>query len=483
MRKLKVLGRNEILRGQEKYRIQKKFLVVHVTGQPEEVQYWRMVVPDDLEVKSLLVSELHSVPYAAHPGVQRTIDKVRRYFWWKGMAGDIREFVEACPTCQLEKTDHTMKKGSLQSLAIPEAKWQEVSIDFVTDLPTTSSGEDSIMTIVDRATKMVHLIPCTKTTTAGEAARLYWQHVVRLHGVPRAIHTDRGAQFVGRWWREIWTLLGMKLRYGTAYHPQSQGQVERMNAVVSQTLRCLMSDVSDLTKWTEYLPTVEMVVNSLPNRSTGYSPFFLMYGYHPVLPVELLKGDESTNVETVSKFLTRTQEVWRSARAQMEKAVVAQKKYYNQKHRDVQFAVGDTVLLSTQNLRLKGIPHKLQRKFCGPYKILEKIGAQAYRLKLPDTWRIHPVFHVSLLKQWRPSTLQSVPGEVELEDPDRPQYFDVEKILRWRWTSKTRRRQREFLVLWQGYPAEDAEWIPASYFSDQDALQEDIRANQIPEEQ
>ena len=115
-------GRNEIQRGQEKYRIQKKFLVVHVTGQPEDLQYWRMVVPDDLEVKSLLVSELHSVPYAAHPGVQRTIDKVRRYFWWKGMAGDVREFVEACPICQLEKTDHTMKKGSLQSLVIPEAK-------------------------------------------------------------------------------------------------------------------------------------------------------------------------------------------------------------------------------------------------------------------------------------------------------------------------------------------------------------------------
>ena len=101
-------GRNEIVRGQEKYRIQKKFLVVHVTGQPEEVQYWRMVVPDDLEVKSLLVSELHFVPYATHPGVQRTIDKVRRYFWWKGMAGDVREFVEACPICQLEKTDHIM---------------------------------------------------------------------------------------------------------------------------------------------------------------------------------------------------------------------------------------------------------------------------------------------------------------------------------------------------------------------------------------
>ena len=177
-------GRSEIIRGQNKYRIQKKNLMIHVTGQPDDVQYWRMVVPDDVGVKALLVSELHSVPYAAHPGVQRTIGMVRRYFWWKGMVSDIREFVETCPTCQLEKSDHTLRKGSLQSLAIPEAKWQEVSVDFITDLPTAAGGEDSIMTVVDRATKMVHLIPCRKTTIAGEAARLYWQHMVRAARSP-----------------------------------------------------------------------------------------------------------------------------------------------------------------------------------------------------------------------------------------------------------------------------------------------------------
>ena len=153
-----------------------------------------------------------------------------------------------------------------------------------------------------------------------------------------------------------------------------------MNAVVSQTLRCLITDVADLGRWKDFLPTVKMVVNSLPNRSTRYSPFFLMYGYHPVLPVELLKGDKSTNVETLLKFLDRTQEVWHKARVQMEKAMVALKKYYDQKHWDIQFSVGDSVLLSTQNLRFKGIPHKLQRKFCSSYKVLEKIGAQAYRL-------------------------------------------------------------------------------------------------------
>ena len=476
-------GKNEFIQGKEKYKLPKKLLMIHVTGQPEEVQYWRVVVPNDLEVKCLLVSELHSVPYSAHPGVQRTIGKVKRYFWWKGMVGDIREFLESCPTCQLEKTDHTLRKGSLQSLTLLEVRWQEVSIDFVTDLPTIGDTEDSIMTVVDRATKMVHLIPCKKTTTAGEAARLYWQHVVKLHGVPQAIHTDQGAQFVGRWWREIWSLLGTKLKYGTTYYPQSQGQVERMNTIISQTLCCLMSDIPDLGRWKEFLPTVEMVVNSLPNRNTGYSPFYLTYGHHPVRPIELLKGDESTNVETLSKFLERTQEVWHQARVQMEKVMAMQKSYYDKKHRDIQFSGGDLVLLTTQNLRLKGIPHKLQRKLCGPYKILERIGTQAYRLKLPDSWRIHPVFHISLLKQWRESLVQQVPGDVELEDADRSEYFEVEKILRWRWSSKTRRRRREFLVLWQGYPTEDAEWIPASYFSDQYAFQEDIQANRIPEEQ
>ena len=149
------------------------------------------------------------------------------------------------------------------------------------------------------------------TMTASEATRLYWQHMVKLHGVPRAAHTDRGAQFVGRWWPKIWTLLGTKLKYKTAYQPQNQGQVERMNAVISQTLQCLMSNVSDLDRWREYLPTMEMVVNSFPNRSTEYNPFYLMYRYHPVLLVELLKGDESTNVETLVKFWERTQEVWR----------------------------------------------------------------------------------------------------------------------------------------------------------------------------
>ena len=132
-------------------------------------------------------------------------------------------------------------------------------------------------------------------------------------------------------------------------------------------------------------------------------------------------------------------------------------------------------------MRLKSILHKLQRNFCGHYKVLERNGTQEYRLKLLDTWRIHPVFHLSILKQWRPSIVQQVPGDVELDDTDQPKYFDVDKILQWRWSSKPWQRQREFLVLWQRYPVEETKWIPASFFSDQDVLQANIQANRIPE--
>ena len=123
LEQMESIGKNGLIRGQEKYKMQKKLLMIHVTRQQEDVEYWRVVVLDDLDVKSLLVSELDSVPYSAHPGVQRTIGKVRRYFWWKGMAGDIREYVENCPTYQLGKIDHILRKGRLQSLTPPEVKW------------------------------------------------------------------------------------------------------------------------------------------------------------------------------------------------------------------------------------------------------------------------------------------------------------------------------------------------------------------------
>ena len=165
-------GKIEVKRNEFVYKKKNGMLVMHQAGQGEELDYWRMIVPDDVSTRNFIVTELHAVPYSIHPGVQRTVQRVRKSFYWKGMIGNIREFVETCPVCQMEKADHTLSRGKLQSTQIPESKWKEISLDFITDLPVTRRRKDSILTVVDKATRMVHLLPCRKAITAAETATL-----------------------------------------------------------------------------------------------------------------------------------------------------------------------------------------------------------------------------------------------------------------------------------------------------------------------
>ena len=476
-------GTKQVVHNSLNYKRMHKILYVHDQSQDADLDFWRIIVPDDERMKTQVVQEMHCTPYSAHPGIQRTIARVKRHFYWKGMLGDIRQFVDNCPVCQTEKSDHTLAKGKLMSTQIPESKWSEISIDFITDLPPSATGRDSILVTVDKATRMVHLAPCKKNITATGTAQLLWNTVIRYHGLPRAIFSDRGPQFTARAWQELWKLTGTKLGYSSAYHPQTQGVVERMNSVVSQTLRCLLHETNDLKKWEIILPTVEMVINSLPNSSTGFSPFYLNYGHEPVMPVTLLEGTEKINTESVASFIRRITSDWELARENLNRSVGLQKKYYDRKHRDITYKVGDLVLLSTRNLRMKGTPGKLQRRFVGPFRVIETIGQQAYRLSLPDDWKIHPVFHVSLLKKWNTENLRedrtiSHEDIPEVEEP----FYEVEKILRWRKIKRKNKIVKQYLVLWRGYPVEDAMWIEAEQFSHPGQLQDYLREDQPQEE-
>ena len=149
-------GTSEVLVGDLKYKMRGTMLMAHHKDQSEENEYWRVVMPESNEIRRLVIAELHEIPFMAHLGVSKTVSKVQNSFYWKGMTSDIKEFVEACPVCQLEKTDHTLTKCQLQSSKIPEAKWQEISLDFITDLPRTQSRDTCISTVIDKATRMVH---------------------------------------------------------------------------------------------------------------------------------------------------------------------------------------------------------------------------------------------------------------------------------------------------------------------------------------
>ena len=392
----------ELHKRKEKYKIKDAVLCIHLEEQSDEVEYWRFIIPNDTEIKKRILKECHSVPYSAHPGVQRTLSRIRRVFCWKRMTVDIREFVESCPICQTEKSEHTLTRGQLQNMNIPvEKKWQEVSIDFVTNLPDACDGINSIMTVINKATRMISLIHCNKSISATQTAKLHMQYIVKLHGIPRAIHTDRGTQFVSKFCKELWGLLGTSLRYSTAFHPQTQGIIERMNAVIRQMLRCTIHEMNEGREWKKLLPMIELTINLFVNRSTGYTPFFLNYRFDPIVPADLIKGNERVQNESVGDFCSRLKFIWGLERNKTKQAMETEARYYYSRHRPVTYREGQLVLLSTVNLRAKNIPRKLQRKFVGPFRVMECPGTQSYRLELPSHWGIHSVFHVSLIKPWK----------------------------------------------------------------------------------
>ena len=200
-------------------------------------------------------------------------------------------------------------------------------------------------------------------------------------------------------------------------------------------------------------------------------------------PIQLLRGDELASTESVASFARRVASDWKLARENLENSVRLQAKYYDKRHRDVKYRVGDLVLLSTRNLKMKDTPAKLQKRFVGPFQVIETIGQQAYRLSLPEDWKIHPVFHVSLLRDWKSADVQedmavSQEDAPEVEEP----FWEIERILRWRKVKNNKKIIKEYLVLWKNFPVEEASWIQTNQLSHPEQLQKYIEEDQ-PQEQ
>ena len=412
----------------------------------------RIFVPDKYDLRQQIIALHHNTLYSGHMGKHHTLQGLQRWFYWPNMHREVARYVAECITCQQAKPGKTVRQGLLKPLNIPDRPWWSVSVDFITGLPVCKDGSDAILTIVDRLTRMVHLVPTTTTCDASEFAQYMKQHVIAKHGCPADIVSDRGSIFTGKFWTEVCHLLQMHMSMSTAFHPQSDGSTEIVNKMVEQVLRCHC--MYEPKNWVENLCMVEFAINNSYHESLKHTPFFLNYGMHPTTPVTVETIKLSKN-PTAAKWSQDMVDTLNHAKQNLQLAKDKQKSYADANRTDVSFKVGDTVLLSTTNLQPKTGNRKLYPRFLGPFKIVQAINDVAYKLSLPATMKIHPVFHVSLLKAYSADGTVQPPPPIEIEGVEE---YEVESILQSRFRKSGKRQKEEFLIKWKGYGYEHCTW-------------------------
>ena len=420
----------------------------------------RLCIPKG-PLRTQILHDHHDAPIAGHQGIDRTYAALHPMVYWPRMNNDVRKYVKSCDSCQRIKASQQVPAGLLQPLPIPSHPWEQVSMDFITQLPRTKSGFDAIVVFVDTFSKMVHFAPTTTTASAPDTAHIFFNTIFKLHGLPTTIVSDRDAKFTSRFWRTLFNNLGTKLAMSTAFHPQTDGQTERANRTLEDMLRAFVSYRQD--DWDQCLTAAEFACNNAPNASTGMSPFRLNHGRDPRTPYTALRTivDE---IPAATEFMESLANASKIATDALVLAKAYQEKNANQSRRPLTLEVGSQVLLSSAHITLASQAarpsRKLQPRFIGPYRVLQQVSPVAYKLELPESLKVHPVFHVSLLRPYEDPA--SIPNRPKPPTPPPPvtinneSEYEAEKLL----DRRTRRHRLEYLVKWVGYPEHDASWEP-----------------------
>ncbi|CAM8901825.1 unnamed protein product [Rhodiola kirilowii] len=418
----------------------------------------RLVVPANEALKEDLLREAHHSKYTIHPGSTKMYQDLRRHFWWKGMKKDIAEYISKCLTCQKVKIEHQRPGGLLQPLEVAEWKWDYITMDFVTGLPRTSAGYNAIWVVVDRFTKSAHFLPIKVTDLIDTLSRLYVKEIVRLHGVPRSIVSDRDPRFTSHFWKAFQRALGTNLNFSTAFHPQMDGQSERVIQILEDMLRACVLDFKG--SWVEHLPLIEFAYNNSFQSSLGMAPYEALYGRPCRSPLCWAEVGEKTF--TGPEIIEETTEKVAQIRKRLLTAQSRQKSYADKRRRPLEFLVGDFVLLKVSPK--KGVSRfyskgKLAPRYIGPFEILERIGEVAYRLALPpELSRVHNVFHVSMLRKCAPDDSQRIEWKGLHLDEDAS--YEERPIMILHQKDRVLRNKVISLVkvLWEYHGNEEATW-------------------------
>jgi len=445
-------------------------LLQHYTMVDGLVFYRGLIYIPNNSIKLSIMKSHHDSPSSGHFGHAKTFELISRDYYWPRMRKYIREYILSCDVCNRNKTPKHKPAGSLHPLPIPDTPWSSVSFDFIVELPM-SSGHNAIFVVVDRFTKMAHFIPTTTNITAEGTADLYMQHIFRIHGFPKDIVSDRGTQFTSKFWSRLMELCDVKQNLSTAYHPQSDGQTERVNQVLEQYIRIYCNYQQD--DWHRLLTLAEFTYNNAKHTSTTLSPFYANYGYHPRFQLKIVSDKKTPSAES---YIDVIKNLHATMQAELKTSQENYKKFYDRKVMDVpSYNIGQQVWLLRKHISTNRPSSKLDYKRLGPFKILDIIGESklAIKLELPSSMKIHPVFHVSLLEPYHANTIpdrqQDPPPPISIQGQDE---WVVKEVL----DSRIRRNKLEYLVDWDGWSPSDRTWEPASYLENSNILVNEFHA-------
>src|SRR5947207_8177265 len=363
------------------------------------------------------------------------------------MGSDIRKHVKECDSCQRTKSANHPPAGILRPLPIPSRAWESIAMDFVGPLPKSASGHDMILVIIDQLTKMATFIATYSTTTSKDIAELFLQEVFRHHGLPLSIVSDRDPRFTAKFWQALQKALGVKLLMSTAEHPQTDGQAEATVKTIQKMLRPFVFQGQD---WEELLPTLEFAYNDTTQSSTGQTPFYLNYGYHPT-GVTRHEPVNNPHAEDQIQYLLRLQEAARDA---INDAQQVQRRNADKKR------IAATIIKERDWVLLKRKEcdkRKLAPIADGPF-LVTKVGTNTVTLQFPSNSRAFPTVNISRVQLYfgpRPQLLTAPP------DDDVAHEYEVDRILGY----QKQKGKDYYYIHWKGYPAEDDTWEPKENIS------------------